>query len=191
MTWRRIILWLRVKIANLVREPLARIGVAVAPVLAPLSVVTALTALVGSMAAAGFINSLEAALLDHVMNDGAYTPPTNWFVATSTTTPTETGSNFTEPSGNGYARVSTAAADWAAAVAGDPSTKANGNAITFPTSTGAQGTQTHFGLFTASSAGTVQIWGALTTSKAVSNGDTASFAASALVLKLGDPADTY
>lgn len=140
---------------------------------------------------AGFISSLEAAVLDHVLNDGAYTPPTNWFIALSTTTPTEAGANFTEPSGNAYARVSTAAADWAAASAGDPSTKANANAITFPTASGSWGTVTHFGFFTASSGGTVQIWGALDTSKAVTTGDTVSFAASALVVKLGDPADSY
>src|SRR5215216_712658 len=140
---------------------------------------------------AGFIDALEQALLDHVLNDGTYTPPTNWFVALSTTTPTEAGGNFTEPVGNAYARVSTAAADWAAATGTTPATKSNGNAITFPAATGSWGTVTHFGLFTASSGGTVQIWGALTTSKAVGSGDIASFAASALTGELGDPSGTY
>lgn len=140
---------------------------------------------------AGFISSLEAAILDHVLNDGAYTPPTNWFVGLSTTTPTDTGTNFTEPSGNAYARVSTAAADWAAAAAGDPSTKSNGNAVTFPQASGSWGTVTHFGLFSATSGGTVQIWGALGTSKAIGTGDTPSFAASAIIIQLGDPGDTY
>lgn len=140
---------------------------------------------------AGLISTLEAAILDHIFNDGTYTPPSNWFVALSTTTPTEAGANFTEPAGSGYARVSTAAADWAAAVAGDPSTKANANAIQFPTSSGSWGTATHFGLFIAGSGGTVQIWGALTSSVAIASGDTASFAPGALVAKLGDPTDTY
>lgn len=140
---------------------------------------------------AGFISSLEASILDHVLNDGTYTPPANWFVALSTTTPTDTGTNFTEPVANGYTRVSTAAADWAAAVAGDPSTKSNGNAITFPQASGSWGTVTHFGLFLASTAGTVQIWGALGTSKAIGTGDTPSFAASAIIIQLGDPGDTY
>lgn len=140
---------------------------------------------------AGLISTLEAALLDHLLNDGAYTPPSNWFVALSTTTPTEAGGNFTEPSGNGYARVSTAAADWAAASAGDPSVKDNANAITFPQATGSWGTVTHFGLFTASSGGTVQVWGALDVSKAVGNLDTVSFAVGALDVKLGDPSDPY
>jgi hypothetical protein len=140
---------------------------------------------------AGFIDTLEQALLDHVLNDGTYTPPANWFVALSTTTPTEAGGNFTEPSGNGYARVSTAAADWAAASGTAPATKANANAITFPQASGSWGTVTHFGMFIASTGGTVQIWGALTTSQAVGTGNTPSFAASALVVKLGDPGDSY
>ena len=140
---------------------------------------------------AGFINSLEAAILDHVLNDGTYTPPANWFIALSTTTPTETGTNFTEPSGNNYARVSTAAADWSTASGADPSTKANANAITFPQASGSWGTVTHFGGFTASTLGTVQWWGALTASKTIDANDTPSFAAADLVLKLGDPADSY
>lgn len=140
---------------------------------------------------AGFTSALEASILDHVLNDGAYTPPTNWFLAFSTTTPTEAAGNFTEPSGNAYARLSTAAADWAAAVAGDPSVKDNANALTMPTATGSWGTLTHFGLYTASSGGTLGIWGALDVSKAVTTGDTASFAVGALDIKLGDPADTY
>lgn len=143
---------------------------------------------------AGFIDTLEQALLDHVLNDGTYTPPTNWFIGLSSTTPTETGSNFTEPSTGSYARVSTAAADWAAASGTAPATKANGVAKSFAAATAdwvAAANLTHFGLFTASSGGTVQIWGALTVPKPVLNGDTPSFAIGALVIKLGDPGDTY
>lgn len=140
---------------------------------------------------AGFIDTLEQTILDHVLNDGTYTPPTNWFVALSTTTPTEAGGNFTEPVGNAYARVSTAAADWAAASGTAPATKANANAIAFPTPSGSWGTVTHFGLFIASSGGTVQIWGALTASKTIGTGDPTSFAVGALIVKLGDPADSY
>lgn len=143
---------------------------------------------------AGFIDSLEAAILDHVLNDGTYTPPANWFVGLSSTTPTETGTNFTEPATGSYARVSTSAATWAAAVGGAPSTKANGAAVTFPQATAdwvAAANLTHFGLFIASSGGTVQIWGLLGTAKPVLNGDTPSFAIGALVVKLGDPADSY
>lgn len=142
----------------------------------------------------GFINSLEAAILDHVLLDTTYTPPTNWFVGLSSTTPGEDGSNFTEPSGGSYARVSTSAATWAAAAGGAPSTKANGVAITFAQATAdwvSGADLTHFGLFAASSGGTVQIWGLLATAKPVLNGDTPSFAIGALIVKLGDPGDSY
>jgi hypothetical protein len=50
---------------------------------------------------------------------------------------------------------------------------------------------THFVIFDASTAGNAIGWGALTTAKPVLNGDTASFAAGALVLKLGKPTDSY
>lgn len=142
---------------------------------------------------AGFTDAVEQALLDHFLNDPAYTPESLW-IALSSTTPTEAGGNFTEPSGGSYARVSTAAADWNAATGTAPATKDNSAVKTFPTATAdwvAGANLTHFGLFNASSAGTLRCWGALTVPKPVLNGDTPSFAAGALVIKLGDPGDTY
>jgi len=142
---------------------------------------------------AGFTDAIEQALLDHFLNDPSYTPESLW-IALSTTTPTEAGGSFTEPSSGAYARVSTAAADWGAATGTAPATKSNTAVKTFPTATGdwsAGVNMTHFGLFNASSAGTLRAWGALTVPKPVLNGDTASFAAASLVLKLGDPGDAY
>lgn len=140
---------------------------------------------------AGFVDTLEAALLDHYFMGTALAQDTNLFVALSTTTPTEAGGNFTEPVGNGYARVSTAGADWNAAVAGAPTVVDNATAITFPQATGSWGTITHFGIYDASTAGNLDVFGALTTSKAIGANDTAEFAAGALDVKLGDPGDTY
>lgn len=143
---------------------------------------------------AGLINSLEKALLDHVFGKSTYTAPTNWFVGLSSTTPTDTGSNFTEPTGGAYARVSTAATDWNAAVEGDPTILDNLNAVTFPTATAdwaAAASLTHFGLFTAATLGTPQMWGALTTARNILNGDTARFAGGTLDVKLGDPQDVF
>lgn len=140
---------------------------------------------------AGFINALEQDVLDHVMNKASYTAPTNWYVGLSTTTPTETGTNVTEPVGGAYARVSTGAADWNSATAADPSISDNANAVTFATATADWGTVTHFGLFTGSTGGTVQIWGALGTSKRIQTDDVAEFAAGTLDIKLGDPGDSY
>lgn len=143
---------------------------------------------------AGFVDTVEQAILDHFLTDPAYTPPATMYIGLSTTTPTEAGGNFTEPSGGSYARVSTAAADWGAATGTAPATKSNTATKTFPaaSATWSSGSNmTHFGLFDASTAGNLLCWGALGTAKPVISGDTASFAASALVLKLGDPTDSF
>jgi hypothetical protein len=130
-----------------------------------------------------FSDFLELKLLDHVFGNVAYTAPSTLHVALSTTTPNDNGSNFTEPSGNGYSRVAVAnnATNFPAASAGS---KSNGTAITFPTATGSWGTVTHFGLYDSASAGNLIGWGALTTSKSIVNGDTAEFAIGALIITL-------
>jgi hypothetical protein len=137
------------------------------------------------------VDAFELILLDGIFGDPDFTPPANWFVGLSTTTPTEAGGNFTEPATGAYARVSTADADWAAATGTAPATKANANVITFPTATASWGTVTHWGLFDAATAGNLRITGALGTPKAVGSGDTASFAVGALVAKLGKDGDTF
>lgn len=140
---------------------------------------------------AGPIDSLEAAILDHLLLGTTYTPPANWFIGLSTTTPTETGSNFTEPVGNAYARVSTSGATWSAAVGGAPSTKSNAAQITFPVATGSWGTITYWGLFIAASGGTVQIFGVLAVATAVNNNNQFTVSGGGLIVELGDPSDTY
>ena len=143
---------------------------------------------------AGFVDSVEQSLLNHFLTDPAYTPPTTMYIALSSTTPTEAGGNFTEPSGGSYARVSTVAADWSAASGTAPAVKTTTAVKTFPTATAdwvAGADLTHFGLFDALTVGNLLAWGALTTPKPVLNGDTASFAAGSLTLKMGDPTDSY
>ncbi len=143
---------------------------------------------------AGFTDTVEQALLDHFFTDPAYTPPATMYLALSSTTPTEAGANFTEPSGGAYARVSTTAADWSAASGTAPATKTNTAVKTFPTATAdwvAGANLTYFGIYDASTAGNLLCFGALTVAKPILSGDTASFAAGALVIKLGDPGDTY
>jgi hypothetical protein len=146
---------------------------------------------------AGFTKTLQTAVLDHVLNDGTYTPE-SFYIALFSGTPTDdAGTGLTEVTGGSYARVATTGADWAAAVAnstGTASSKANTAVKTFPTATAdwASGANiTYFGLFNALTVGTLRVFGALTTPKPVLNGDTASFAAGALVVKLGDPGDSY
>ena len=125
-----------------------------------------------------FTNFLAAKLLDHLFTDPAYTAPTNIFVALSSTTPAEDGTNFTEEVSGAYARVSTGASDWVAATSADPSLKDNANAITFPQATAdwlSGANLTHFGLFDAATNGNLLAFGVLTVAKPVLDGDSASF----------------
>lgn len=141
---------------------------------------------------AGFTDTMEQQVLNLLFGKSpAFSVPTNWFVALSTTTPLEDGTNFTEPSGNNYSRVSTSAASWSAASGTAPAVLSNGSVITFPTPSGSWGTVTHFGLYVVSTTGTLYAWGALAASKSVGTSDVVSFAAAALQVKLGDPSDSY
>lgn len=140
-----------------------------------------------------FVDTLEQDLLNHVFTDPAYTPPATWYIGLSSTTPTRSGSNFTEPSGGSYARVSTTAADWGAASGSNPAVKSNTAAKTFPTATAdwvSAANLTWFGLFDASSGGNLKVAGTLTTAKPVLNGDTPSYAIGALVIKAGANGDS-
>jgi len=128
-----------------------------------------------------FSNFWENEILDHIFGKGTYTPPSNIYVALSTTDPTDSGSGISEPSGGSYARKSTAPADWDAAVSG---TVDNANAITFVEATGSWGAITHFALYDALTGGNMLAHGALTTSKIIDDGDVASFAAGDLDVSL-------
>lgn len=139
----------------------------------------------------GFTNQTEAAVLNHIFGKATLTAPT-LYVALFTTAPTDdAGGGAVEVSGGGYARLATAATDWNTAVAGAPTALSNAVALTFAQATAAWGTVVGFGLYDAASLGTLWLDGLLGASKAIALGDTAEFAAGALVAKLGDPGDTY
>jgi len=104
------------------------------------------------------------------------TPITPW-IALFTTAPTDS-TGGTEVTGGSYARVSSAG-KWATPAAGSVATNA---AVTFATASASWGTVTSFAVMTASSGGSILMWGTLTASKAVGSGDTASFASGALTL---------
>lgn len=124
----------------------------------------------------GFGNYLWNEILDHICNDGTFTPPTV-YVGLSTADPTVDGSGVVEPSGNGYARVETSAADWNAA---SSQAKTNANAITFPAATGSWGTVAYVVLYDAASGGNFLGYGALDSSESISTDQIARFAAAAL-----------
>jgi len=127
-----------------------------------------------------FADYWENEILDHLFGKGSYTPPTI-YVGLSTADPMDDASGLAEPSGNAYARVATAGADWNVASGG---AIANANDITFPEATDSWGTITHFALFDAASAGNMLAYGALSVSKSISSGDTAKFAAGDLDVTL-------
>jgi hypothetical protein len=117
----------------------------------------------------------ENKVLDHINGKTSFTMPTA-YVALFTAAPSDSGGG-TEVSGGSYARVATSGATWSAASAGASS---NAAVVTFPTASASWGTVTHYALFDASTAGNMLRWAALTTSKTVASGDTASFAIGAL-----------
>lgn len=135
---------------------------------------------------------LENKLVDHIFRNRSYTVPSTVYVALYTATPSDSGGG-TEVSGGSYARVLVGPSDsaWqstqglttAAASNGTGGQTANGSTITFPTPTGNWGTITSFGIFDASTSGNLLIWGPLTVSKTVNNGDPApTFSAAALAI---------
>lgn len=130
---------------------------------------------------AALSNYLENELMDHVMMKGAYTPPSNIYVALSTANPTDDASGLAEPSGGAYARVSTAAGTWNVASAGLID---NASEIAFAEATANWGTITHVALFDALTGGNMLWHGALAASKTVNTGDTFKFPAGALDLSL-------
>jgi hypothetical protein len=118
-------------------------------------------------------NFLENELLDHVLRNSAYTPPTTIYVALFTAAPSDAGGG-TEVSGGNYARQS-AAFD----VASGGATQ-NTSEIAYPVATGNWGTITHFALFDASSGGNMLYHAPLAASKAINTDDQFKFAAGAI-----------
>jgi hypothetical protein len=135
---------------------------------------------------------LENKIVDHVFRNRSYTVPTTIYVGLYTTSPTDANSG-TEVSGGSYARVQVGPSDaaWqstqgtttAVASSGTGGQTSNGSTITFPTPSANWGTITHVGILDAVTAGNLLVWGALTASKNVNNGDPApAFAATALTI---------
>jgi hypothetical protein len=83
----------------------------------------------------GFTDRTSQGILNHIVGKTAlYTLPT-CYVGLFLTVGTDAGTGFTEPTVGAYARVATAAGDWAAASGSAPSQISNANTLTFPTAT--------------------------------------------------------
>lgn len=124
-----------------------------------------------------FSDYLENEVLDHIFSAATWTPPVTLYLALCTAAPTDasTGSTLTEANYTGYSRlaVTNNATNWPAASAG---AKSNGVAFTFAECTAGTSTITHFAIVDAATLGNVIGWGALTTSKTITTGDTPKFA---------------
>jgi len=125
--------------------------------------------------AGSFKDATETAVLDHITGKTTYTLPTTVAVGLYTAAPTDSTAGTEVTNANAYARKDTSGTDWNAASAGSTS---NVNDLAFPQATGSWGTVNSFA--TSDSAtyggGSQIVWGDLTASKAIGNGDTAKFA---------------
>lgn len=114
---------------------------------------------------AEFSDFLEDKIIDHLLRNQAYTPPSAVYLALFTTATADDGSG-TEVSGGAYVRQ---AITLAAASGGASS---NSAAITFPQATADWGTVTHVAIMDAESGGEMLMHTILDASKTINNGDT-------------------
>ena len=124
-----------------------------------------------------FSNYLELKLLDHVFGGSTFTQPTDIYVSLHSADPGETGASELAAT-NGYAReVCTFGAAASGAVANDAP-------VVFTASGGSWSTATHFYTWDAVTTGNALVGGALTASKTLGNGDSATFDVGDLVITL-------
>ena len=123
---------------------------------------------------------LEAALLNHIFRNTAYTSPgTDVWIALYTTATTDTGGGTEVTDTGAYVRILVQGTGAWDDPAGAGAT-ANTGAISFTQATATWGTVTHTAVIdSCSDTGTdnMLMHGSLTSSKTVNNGDTFSFAA--------------
>ena len=110
-----------------------------------------------------FSNNAENLLLNWVLTTGTVTRPTAWYVALFTTDPTDADTG-TEVSGGSYARTAVTFS-----VTGNAATNTGG--VEFPAATANWGTVSHIGVYDASTSGNLIFHSALTTAKAITDGD--------------------
>lgn len=140
-----------------------------------------------------FSNFYEQKVLDLIWSNASFTVSGTYFVglATATITTAQTGVTVVEPStaSTAYARVAIVnnATNWpASTIVNTIGQKQNNSGINFPQCTTTWGTVTYFFMAdgAAVSTGNIIGFGALTTAKTISSGDTASFAINAITITL-------
>ena len=130
-------------------------------------------------------NYLEDEIIKHIFRTGSFTKPTVLAIALFTAAPGEAGGG-TETTYGAYARVQRDPLDanWAATSGGNGTTS-NAAALTFPAPTSGPHTLTHSALMDATTAGNMLVYGTLTSSRTINNGDAApAFAIGAFVVSV-------
>lgn len=125
-----------------------------------------------------YTNYTEAKIHNRMLNaqtDSDWAAISSVYVGLFTAAPSDTGGG-TEVTGGSYARVQVTAG-FTVTSGGSAS---NTSDVSFPSATADWGTVTHFGVFDASSAGNLLLWGALTESRIVNNGSQVKFLAGEL-----------
>lgn len=119
-------------------------------------------------------NALEELIGDHLLRTATWSKPTDIYVGLFTRMPGEDGTGGLEVSGGGYARVKHGPgdSDWTAPVGGN-GTYSNYTIVQFNVPTTNWGDIVGFGLFSASSFGTLFISKAFTTPVTINAGDIA------------------
>lgn len=131
---------------------------------------------------AGKSDYLENKILNYIFNGGAFTAPTNVYVALFTVAPNDAGSGGTEVTGGSYARSGVACntSEFATTTTG---VITNLNDILFAQATAAWGTVVAFALYDAVSGGNMLYWNTLTPPKVVAINDTVTVAAGQLQIE--------
>lgn len=133
-------------------------------------------------------NYLEDQIIAHLYRTSTWSKPTVLAHALFTAAPGEAGGGTEVANSGSYARVTLNPLDanWAATSGGNGQTS-NSSAITFSAPTGNWGTVTHLAQIDSVTwgAGNYWVYGTLTNSRIINNGDAApSFAAGALVISV-------
>ena len=125
---------------------------------------------------------LENKILDYILGNTSYSPPSTIYFALYTSSPSDT-EDGTEAAGDGYSRVSkdNNTTTWRTA---DSGIKTNAVVINFPiVGVGGWGTIVSFGILDASTGGNLLFWGDLTDPKVTEHGDLFRFQADSVVIQ--------
>jgi len=124
---------------------------------------------------AAMSDTLETSFLDHVTGNAAYSAPSAVYLGLTTSSAGfADGNTGTEVVGNGYQRQAITFADSAS------SSISSNVAVTFPRSTGAQGTVYGWGIFTSQNGGTLLYHGMFSSSRAVASNESINIPSGAI-----------